>query len=31
MGVEFALNTSEERSKVSQLIDFVAATTEPTS
>lgn len=31
MGVEFELNTSEERSKVKQLIDFVAATTEPTS
>src|SRR5579862_181141 len=31
MGVEFALNTSEERSKVNQLIDFVAATTESTS
>lgn len=31
MGVEFVLNTSEERSKVNQLIDFVAATTEPTS
>jgi hypothetical protein len=31
MGVEFALNTSEERSKVNKLIDFVAATIEPTS
>ena len=28
MGVEFVLNTSEERSRVKQLIDFVAATTE---
>ncbi len=31
MGVEFALNTSEERANVQKLIDFVAATTEPTN
>ncbi len=31
MGVEFVLNTSEERSRVNKLIDFVAATTEPSS
>ena len=31
MGVEFVLNKSEERSKVNKLIDFVAATIEPTS
>ena len=31
MGVEFVLNTNEERSKVEKLLDFVAATIEPNS
>ena len=31
MGVEFELKTKEERESVKKLIDFVAATTEPTN
>jgi hypothetical protein len=31
MGVEFELTTKEERDSVKKLIDFVAATTQPTN